>query len=184
MAKSASTGVNIESTLKVSNGSGFLDTTIVLPGSRVTDLEPIPLLKSFSFTARAFPSGKITNVQLLETMPIRDKKTGKITGYHDKSIDYKNSKTDQFPNRTTKQGTAKIGAVVKKLESNGYIIIHREISGIEKIPLGGGRYGPDKPITVKQVMYEITPAGRRQARDKMMDGKKWKNHKWDKQEQD
>ena len=106
-------------------------------------------------------TGKITNIQLLETMPIRDKKTGKIIGYHDKSYKYKGG-------RETKQGTAKIGAVVKKLESNGYIIIHREIPGIEKIPLGGGRYGPDKKITVSQVMYEITSAGRRQAKDTMM----------------
>ena len=106
-------------------------------------------------------TGKITNIQLLETMPIRDKKTDKIIGYHDKSYKYGDS-------RKTKQGTAKIGAVVKKLESNGYIIIHREIPGIEKIHLGGGRYGPDKPITVSQVMYEITPAGRRQAKDTMM----------------
>ena len=116
-------------------------------------------------------TGKITNIQLLETMPIRDKKTGKIIGYHDKSYKYGNS-------RETKKGTAKIGAVVKKLESNGYIIIHREIPGIEKIHLGGGRYGPDKPITVSQVMYEITSAGRRQAKDRMMDGKKWEKHKW------
>ena len=106
-------------------------------------------------------TGKITNIQLLETMPIRDKKTGKIIGYHDKSYKYGNR-------RETKKGTAKIGAVVKKLESNGYIIIHREIPGIEKIHLGGGRYGPDKPITVSQVMYEITSAGRRQAKDTMM----------------
>jgi len=106
-------------------------------------------------------TGKITNVQLLETMPIRDKKTRKITGYYNKPYDYGDS-------RTTKKGTAKIGAVVKKLESNGYIIIHREIPGIEKIHLGGGRYGPDKKITVSQVMYEITSAGRRQAKDTMM----------------
>ncbi len=119
-------------------------------------------------------TGKITNIQLLETMPIRDKKTGKITGYHDKSYKY----GDRRNRRTTKQGTAKIGAVVKKLESNGYIIIHREIPGIEKIHLGGGRYGPDKPITVSQVMYEITSAGRRQAKDRMMDGKKWEKRKW------
>ena len=106
-------------------------------------------------------TGKITNIQLLETMPIRDKKTRKITGYYDKPYDYGDS-------RTTKKGTAKIGAVVKKLVEMGYIIIHREIPAIEKIPLGGGRYGPDKKITVSQVMYEITPAGRRQAKDTMM----------------
>jgi len=106
-------------------------------------------------------TGKITNIQLLETMPRYDKKTKKIIG--------KQSDEKEFGDgRTHKIGTAKIGAVVKKLAEHGYIIIHDKISGIEKIHLGGGRYGPDKPITVKQVMYEITPAGRRQARDKMM----------------
>ena len=67
-----------------------------------------------------------------------------------------------------KKGTTKIYAVVQKLKSKGYIIIHKEIPAIEKIPLGGGRYGPDEIITVSQVMYEITPAGRRQAKDTMM----------------
>ena len=94
-------------------------------------------------------TGKITNIQLLKTMQLDE-----IIPYGD--------------GRTHKKGTAKIGAVVKKLESNGYIIINREIPGIEKIPLGGGRYGPDKKITVSQVMYEITSAGRRQAKDTMM----------------
>ena len=106
-------------------------------------------------------TGKITNIQLLETMPRHDKKTGKIIGKQSDQKDY-------GAGRIHKIGTAKIGAVVKKLKKDGYIIIHDKISGIEKIHLGGGRYGPDKPITVKQVMYEITPAGRRQARDKMM----------------
>ena len=48
MAKSASTGVSTESTLKVSNGSGFLATTIVLPGS-ILDVVLVPLPKSLSF---------------------------------------------------------------------------------------------------------------------------------------
>jgi len=108
-------------------------------------------------------TGKITNIQLLETMPIRDKKTGEITGYHDESKDY-----GQKQKRSTKKGSSKIGAVVKELERKGYIIIHPRIPALEKIHLGGGRYGPDKPITVSQVMYEITPAGRRQAKDTMM----------------
>ena len=107
-------------------------------------------------------TGKITNIQLLKQMPIYDKKTGKIIGYHDESKDYGKK------GRSTKIGTSKIGAVVKELERKGYIIIHPRIPALEKIHLGGGRYGPDKPITVSQVMYEITPAGRRQAKDTMM----------------
>jgi len=106
-------------------------------------------------------TGKITNIQLLETMPIRDKKTGKIIGYHNETKEFGDG-------RIHKKGAAKIGAVVEKLIDKGYIIRHKEIPAIEKIPLGGGRYGPDKKITVSQVMYEITPAGRRQAKDTMM----------------
>ena len=79
----------------------------------------------------------------------------------DESIDYKGG-------RKIKKGTTKIYAVVQKLKSKGYIIIHKEIPAIEKVSLGGGRYGPDKKITVSQVMYEITSAGRRQAKDTMM----------------
>ena len=94
-------------------------------------------------------TGKLTNQQLLKIMQL------------DESIDYKGG-------RKIKKGTTKIYAVVQKLKSKGYIIIHKEIPAIEKIPLGGGRYGPDKKITVSQVMYEITPAGRRQAKDTMM----------------
>ena len=108
-------------------------------------------------------TGKITNIQLLETMPIRDKKTGEITGYHDESKDY-----GKKQKRSTKKGSSKIGAVVKELERKGYIIIHPRIPALEKMPLGGGRYGPDKKISISKVMYEITPAGRRQAKDEMM----------------
>ena len=106
-------------------------------------------------------TGKITNIRLLKTMPIRDKETGRIIGYHNETKEFGDG-------REHKKGASKIGAVVKELERKGYIIIHREIPAIEKIPLGGGRYGPDKPTTVSQVMYEITPAGRRQAKDTMM----------------
>ena len=95
-------------------------------------------------------TGKITNIQLLKTMQLDE-----IISYGD--------------GRTHKKGTAKIGGIVKELKNKGYIIIHHEIPALEKIPLGGGRYGPDKKITVSQVMYEITPAGRRQAKDAMMD---------------
>ena len=108
-------------------------------------------------------TGKITNIQLLETMPIRDKKTGEITGYHDESKDY-----GKKQKRSTKKGSSKIGAVVKELERKGYIIIHPRIPALEKMPLGGGRYGPDKKISISKVMYEITTTGRRQAKDEMM----------------
>ena len=95
-------------------------------------------------------TGKMTNIQLLKMMKL------------DEPMPYSDGQ------RTIKKGTTKIYAVVQKLKSKGYIIIHKEIPAIEKIPLGGGRYGPDKKITVSQVMYEITPAGRRQAKDTMM----------------
>ena len=101
-------------------------------------------------------TGKLTNQQLLKIMQL------------DESIDYKGE-------RKMKKGTTKIYAVVQKLKSKGYIIIHKEIPALEKIPLrkltkdetSGGRYDTKK-ITVSQVMYEITPAGRRQAKDSIM----------------
>jgi len=108
-------------------------------------------------------TGKITNIQLLKQMPIYDKKTGKIIGYHDESKDY-----GKKQKRSTKKGSSKIGAVVKELERKGYIIIHPRIPALEKMPLGGGRYGPDKKISISKVMYEITTTGRRQAKDEMM----------------
>ena len=106
-------------------------------------------------------TGKITNIQLLKLLPIRNKKTGNIIGYHNEIKKFGDG-------REHKKGAAKIGAVVQNLIDKGYIIRHKEIPAIEKIPLGGGRYGPDKKITVSQVMYEITSAGRRQAKDTMM----------------
>ena len=102
-------------------------------------------------------TGKLTNQQLLKIMQL------------DESIDYKGG-------RKIKKGTTKIYAVVQKLKSKGYIIIHKEIPALEKIPLrkltkdesSGGRYDTKK-ISISQVMYEITPAGRRQAKDAIMD---------------
>ena len=102
-------------------------------------------------------TGKITNIQLLKTMQLDE-----IIPYGD--------------GRTHKKGTAKIGGIVKELKNKGYIIIHHEIPALEKIPLrkltknepSGGRYDTKK-ISISQVMYEITPAGRRQAKDAIMD---------------
>ena len=102
-------------------------------------------------------TGKMTNIQLLKMMKL------------DEPMPYSDGQ------RTIKKGTTKIYAVVQKLKSKGYIIIHKEIPALEKIPLrkltkdetSGGRYDTKK-ITVSQVMYEITPAGRRQAKDSIM----------------
>ena len=102
-------------------------------------------------------TGKMTNLQLLHMMKL------------DEPMLYSDGE------RKMKKGTTKIYAVVQKLKSKGYIIIHKEIPALEKIPLrkltkdesSGGRYDTKK-ITVSQVMYEITPAGRRQAKDTMM----------------
>ena len=102
-------------------------------------------------------TGKMTNIQLLKMMKL------------DEPMPYSDGQ------RTIKKGTTKIYAVVQKLKSKGYIIIHKEIPALEKIPLrkltkdetSGGRYDTKK-ITVSQVMYESTPAGRRQAKDSIM----------------
>ena len=56
IAKSASTGVNTVSALKVSKGSGFLATTIVLPGRIFDPYRPILLPKSFSFAGNDYAS--------------------------------------------------------------------------------------------------------------------------------
>ena len=102
-------------------------------------------------------TGKMTNLQLLHMMKL------------DEPMLYSDG------DRKMKKGTTKIYAVVQKLKSKGYIIIHKEIPALEKIPLrkltkdesSGGRYDTKK-ITVSQVMYEITSAGRRQAKDSIM----------------
>ena len=124
---------------------------------KVMDVETKKLKKNKKDVYDDKITGKITNIQLLKTMQLDE-----IISYGD--------------GRTHKKGTAKIGGIVKELKNKGYIIIHHEIPALEKIPLrkltknepSGGRYDTKK-ISISQVMYEITPAGRRQAKDEMMD---------------
>jgi len=124
---------------------------------KVMDVETKKLKKNKKDVYDDKITGKITNIQLLKTMQLDE-----IIPYGD--------------GRTHKKGTAKIGGIVKELKNKGYIIIHHEIPALEKIPLrkltknepSGGRYDTKK-ISISQVMYEITPAGRRQAKDAMMD---------------
>ena len=124
---------------------------------KVMDVETKKLKKNKKDVYDDKITGKITNIQLLKTMQLDE-----IISYGD--------------GRTHKKGTAKIGGIVKELKNKGYIIIHHEIPALEKIPLrkltknepSGGRYDTKK-ISISQVMYEITPAGRRQAKDAIMD---------------
>ena len=124
---------------------------------KVVDVETKKLKKNKKDVYDDKITGKITNIQLLKTMQLDE-----IIPYGD--------------GRTHKKGTAKIGGIVKELKNKGYIIIHHEIPALEKIPLrkltknepSGGRYDTKK-ISISQVMYEITPAGRRQAKDAIMD---------------
>ena len=124
---------------------------------KVMDVETKKLKKNKKDVYDDKATGKITNIQLLKTMQLDE-----IIPYGD--------------GRTHKKGTAKIGGIVKELKNKGYIIIHHEIPALEKIPLrkltknepSGGRYDTKK-ISISQVMYEITPAGRRQAKDAIMD---------------
>ena len=109
---------------------------------KVMDVETKKLKKNKKDVYDDKITGKITNIQLLKTMQLDE-----IIPYGD--------------GRTHKKGTA---------------IIHHEIPALEKIPLrkltknepSGGRYDTKK-ISISQVMYEITPAGRRQAKDAIMD---------------
>ena len=124
---------------------------------KVMDVETKKLKKNKKDVYDDKATGKITNIQLLKTMQLDE-----IIPYGD--------------GRTHKKGTAKIGGIVKELKNKGYITIHHEIPALEKIPLrkltknepSGGRYDTKK-ISISQVMYEITPAGRRQAKDAIMD---------------
>ena len=124
---------------------------------KVMDVETKKLKKNKKDVYDDKITGKITNIQLLKTMQLDE-----IIPYGD--------------GRTHKKGTAKIGGIVKELKNKGYITIHHEIPALEKIPLrkltknepSGGRYDTKK-ISISQVMYEITPAGRRQAKDAIMD---------------
>ena len=102
-------------------------------------------------------TGTITKKKLLEKMGL------------DKSVPYNIYDKDKNPigQRKIQKGATKIHAIATKLESKGYITISKKIPTLEKISLGGDRFEFKKGNT-SGVLYKITTAGRRQAKDMMM----------------
>ena len=94
-----------------------------------------------------FP-GVVTNQELLTKM-----------GWSDKVTSSK---------RTRQEGATRLGAMTKGLQGKGYIIIRKEIPYMKNINNGSSRPAEYKKVTMSGVMYEITPAGRRQAKMTMM----------------
>ena len=102
-------------------------------------------------------TGAITKKKLLEKMGL------------DKSVPYNVYDENKKPigQRKIQKGATKIHAIATKLESKGYITISKKIPTLEKISLGGDRFEFKKGNT-SGVLYKITTAGRRQAKDMMM----------------
>ena len=65
------------------------------------------------------------------------------------------------------KGATRLHAIAKNLERKGYITILKEVPALERNYFGRGRFEYTKG-THSGVMYKITPAGRRQAKDAMM----------------
>ena len=94
-----------------------------------------------------FP-GAITNQALLTKMGWSDKVTSS--------------------NRTRQKGATRLGAMTKRLAQNGYLIIRKEIPVMKNINKGSSRPAEYKKVTTSGVIYEVTPAGRRQAKEWLM----------------
>ncbi|MCS5600546.1 MAG: hypothetical protein NZ707_12500, partial [Rhodospirillales bacterium] len=69
--------------------------------------------------------------------------------------------------RKRQKGATRLHAIAKNLERKGYITILKEVPALERNYFGRGRFEYTKG-THSGVMYKITPAGRRQAKDAMM----------------
>ena len=69
--------------------------------------------------------------------------------------------------RKIQKGATKIYATTKELKRKGYITILKEIPTLVKKSLGDGISEIVKGTT-SGILYEITSAGRRQAKDTMM----------------
>ena len=69
--------------------------------------------------------------------------------------------------RKRQKGATRLPANAKNLERKGYITILKEVPALERNYFGSGRFEYTKG-THSGVMYKITPAGRRQAKDAMM----------------
>ena len=102
-------------------------------------------------------TGTITKKKLLEKMGL------------DKSVPYNVYDENKKPigQRKIQKGATKIHAIATKLESKGYITISKKIPTLKKRSLGGDRFEFKKGNT-SGVLYKITTAGRRQAKDMMM----------------
>ena len=94
-----------------------------------------------------FP-GTITNQALLTKMGWSDKVTSS--------------------NRTRQKGATRLGAMTKRLAQNGYLIIRKEIPVMKNINKGSSRPAEYKKVITSGVIYEVTPAGRRQAKETLM----------------
>ena len=102
-------------------------------------------------------TGAITKKKLLEKLGL------------DKSVPYKilNKKKKIIGQRKMQKGATRISAIAKELVRKGYITKIKEIETFEKISSVGGR-SEFKKDTTSGVLYKITPAGRRQAKDTIM----------------
>ena len=69
--------------------------------------------------------------------------------------------------RKRQKGATRLHAIAKNLERKGYITFLKEVPALERNYFGSGRFEYTKG-THSGVMYKITPAGRRQAKDAMM----------------
>ena len=69
--------------------------------------------------------------------------------------------------RKRQKGATRLHAITKNLERKGYITILKEVPALDRNYFGRMRFEYTKG-THSGVMYKITPAGRRQAKDAMM----------------
>ena len=70
--------------------------------------------------------------------------------------------------RTRQEGATRLGAITKGLQGKGYITIRKEIPYMKNINKGSSRLAEYKKVTTSGVMYEVTPAGRRQGKMTLM----------------
>ncbi|MHB8546667.1 MAG: HFX_2341 family transcriptional regulator domain-containing protein [Nitrosotalea sp.] len=70
--------------------------------------------------------------------------------------------------RVRRLGATNMRSIAKKLEHLGYIKIIKGIPQFKKVSLGYEKYEWKEGINEAEVMYEITPLGRRQAKNSIM----------------
>lgn len=77
-------------------------------------------------------------------------------------------KTVDSGKRIRKIGATNLRAIIKKLESLGYIRIIKGVPQMKKVSLGYGKYEWREGVNQAEVMYEITPLGKRQSKNIVM----------------